>query len=287
MKKLHKSLLLFAFVPLLMANSPSPELYPDEYTDYEIVNENAIISEEGSAKFITFSGEIRNIGEGVINFWYSYLVYRFEGNDYDIINHNYNNIESIQGLKPSKSYLYEEKYSYNGHAPLGDVSYIIKRSELRGYSGDDIITAIVVSNLSVSDVSYNESNDKTTYTISFDWDNPGEYSSETLFISFLMNDVECVFYEWESIKREDSGHSDVYISFAGDVSNQELENLELSFIRRSYESRSWNFFGSPFFKGFVVVVIVISAMIVIGPIAVLVTLLVIARKRKTPKGGII
>jgi len=287
MKKLHKSLLLIAFVPLLMANSPSPELYPDEYTDYEVANESAIISEEGSAKFITFSGEIRNIGEGVINFRYSYLIYRFEGNDYDIFNHNYNNIESIQGLKPSKSYIYEEKYDYDGGTAAGAVSYTIKRSELRGYSGDDIITAIDVSNLFVSHVSYNESNNETTYTISFDWNNPGEYSAETLFISFLMNDEEYLFYEWESIKREDSGHSDVYISIAGDVSNQELDDLELTFIRRSYENQGWNFFGSPFFKGFMVVVIIISAMTVLGPIAVLITLLIIARKRKTPKGGII
>jgi hypothetical protein len=287
MKKLHKSLLLLAFVPLLMANSPSPELYPDEYTDYEIVDESAVISEEGSAKFITFSGEIRNIGEGVINFRYSNLIYRFESKDYDIFNHNYNNIESIQGLKPNKSYIYEEKYGYDGGTAAGAVSYTIKRSELRGYSGDDIITAIAVSNLSVSHVSYNESNDETTYTISFDWNNPGEYSAETLFISFLMNDEEYLFYEWESIKREDSGHSDVYISISGDVSNQELDDLELTFIRRSYENRGWNFFGSPFFKGFMVVVIIISAMTVLGPIAVLVTLLIIARKRKTPKGGII
>lgn len=287
MKKLHKSLLLLAFVPLLMANSPSPELYPDEYTDYEIVDESAVISEEGSAKFITFSGEIRNIGEGVINFRYSNLIYRFESKDYDIFNHNYNNIESIQGLKPNKSYIYEEKYGYDGGTAAGAVSYTIKRSELRGYSGDDIITAIAVSNLSVSHVSYNESNDETTYTISFDWNNPGEYSAETLFISFLMNDEEYLFYEWESIKREDSGHSDVYISIAGDVSNQELDDLELTFIRRSYENRGWNFFGSPFFKGFMVVVIIISAMTVLGPIAVLVTLLIIARKRKTPRGGII
>ncbi|MFA7068583.1 MAG: hypothetical protein WC127_06400 [Acidaminococcaceae bacterium] len=287
MKKLHKSLLLLAFVPLLMANSPSPELYPDEYTDYEIVDESAVISEEGSAKFITFSGEIRNIGEGVINFRYSNLIYRFESKDYDIFNHNYNNIESIQGLKPNKSYIYEEKYGYDGGTAAGAVSYTIKRSELRGYSGDDIITAIAVSNLSVSHVSYNESNDETTYTISFDWNNPGEYSAETLFISFLMNDEEYLFYKWESIKREDSGHSDVYISISGDVSNQELDDLELTFIRRSYENRGWNFFGSPFFKGFMVVVIIISAMTVLGPIAVLVTLLIIARKRKTPRGGII
>ncbi|MFA6754771.1 MAG: hypothetical protein WCR68_03005, partial [Candidatus Dojkabacteria bacterium] len=265
MKKLHKSLLLLAFVPLLMANSPSPELYPDEYTDYEIVDESAVISEEGSAKFITFSGEIRNIGEGVINFRYSNLIYRFESKDYDIFNHNYNNIESIQGLKPNKSYIYEEKYGYDGGTAAGAVSYTIKRSELRGYSGDDIITAIAVSNLSVSHVSYNESNDETTYTISFDWNNPGEYSAETLFISFLMNDEEYLFYEWESIKREDSGHSDVYISISGDVSNQELDDLELTFIRRSYENRGWNFFGSPFFKGFMVVVIIISAMTVLGP----------------------
>jgi hypothetical protein len=102
-----------------------------------------------------------------------------------------------------------------------------------------------------------------------------------------MNDEEYLFYEWESIKREDSGHSDVYISIAGDVSNQELDDLELTFIRRSYENQGWNFFGSPFFKGFMVVVIIISAMTVLGPIAVLITLLIIARKRKTPKGGII
>jgi hypothetical protein len=287
MKKLHKSLLLFAFVPLLMANSPSPELYPDEYTDYEIVNESAIISEEGSAKFITFSGQISNIGEGIISFRHSSLVYRFEGIDYKIISHNHNTIESIQGLKPSKSYIYEEKYSYNGITALGDVGYTIQSSNFRAYIDDDIIATIVVSNLSISDVSYNESDDKTTYTISFDWNNPGEYSVQSLFISLRMNENEYLFYEWVSIAREDSGHSDVYISFAGDVSNQELDDLDLTFIRRSYENWGWNFFESPLFQGFMIVVIIISAMIVIGPIAVLVTLLIIARKRKTPKGGII
>ena len=287
MKKLHKSLLLFAFVPLLMANSPSPELYPDEYTDYEIVNESAIISEEGSAKFITFSGQISNIGEGIISFRHSSLVYRFEGIDYKIISHNHNTIESIQGLKPSKSFIYEEKYSYNGITALGDVGYTIQSSNFRAYIDDDIIATIVVSNLSISDVSYNESDDKTTYTISFDWNNPGEYSVQSLFISLRMNENEYLFYEWVSIAREDSGHSDVYISFAGDVSNQELDDLDLTFIRRSYENWGWNFFESPLFQGFMIVVIIISAMIVIGPIAVLVTLLIIARKRKTPKGGII
>lgn len=279
--------MLFAFVPLLMANSPSSELYPDEYTDYEIVNESAIISEEGSAKFITFSGQISNIGEGIISFRHSSLVYRFEGIDYDIISHNHNTIESIQGLKPSKSYIYEEKYSYNGITALGDVGYTIQSSNFRAYIDDDIIATIVVSNLSISDVSYNESNDKTTYTISFDWNNPGEYSVQSLFISLRMNENEYLFYEWDSIAREDSGHSDVYISFAGDVSNQELDDLDLTFIRRSYENWGWNFFESPLFQGFMIVVIIISAMIVIGPIAVLVTLLIIARKRKTPKGGII
>jgi len=279
--------LLFAFVPLLMANSPSPELYPDEYTDYEIVNESAIISEEGSAKFITFSGQISNIGEGIISFRHSSLVYRFEGIDYKIISHNHNTIESIQGLKPSKSYIYEEKYSYNGITALGDVGYTIQSSNFRAYIDDDIIATIVVSNLSISDVSYNESDDKTTYTISFDWNNPGEYSVQSLFISLRMNENEYLFYEWVSIAREDSGHSDVYISFAGDVSNQELDDLDLTFIRRSYENWGWNFFESPLFQGFMIVVIIISAMIVIGPIAVLVTLLIIARKRKTPKGGII
>lgn len=270
-----------------MANSPSSELYPDEYTDYEIVNESAIISEEGSAKFITFSGQISNIGEGIISFRHSSLVYRFEGIDYDIISHNHNTIESIQGLKPSKSYIYEEKYSYNGITALGDVGYTIQSSNFRAYIDDDIIATIVVSNLSISDVSYNESNDKTTYTISFDWNNPGEYSVQSLFISLRMNENEYLFYEWDSIAREDSGHSDVYISFAGDVSNQELDDLDLTFIRRSYENWGWNFFESPLFQGFMIVVIIISAMIVIGPIAVLVTLLIIARKRKTPKGGII
>ena len=39
-----------------MANSPSPELNPDEYTDYELTNESIIISEEESTKYITFSG---------------------------------------------------------------------------------------------------------------------------------------------------------------------------------------------------------------------------------------
>lgn len=268
-----------------MANSPSPELYPDEYFDYELINESVTISEEGEDRYVTFAGELVNNGEGIISFRASELTYRFEGDDYEIIVDDYNVDEPIQGILPEKTYIYEEIYEYYGTAPLGEVTYISKRITIRGYVEDDIIDDVVISNLSVTDVDYDEGEDTTTYTISFDWDNPGEYSVETMYIAVTKNDEQYVHYECESLAKQSSGQSQVYISFPGDVSDQELSNIELFFIRRAYERNGWgwNFFNSPIFYILLIIVSIIAVIIVVGPIAIITIVLIITKRKKHAK----
>lgn len=265
-----------------MANSPSPELYPDEYFDYELINESVTISEEGEDRYVTFAGELVNDGEGIISFRASELTYRFEGDDYEIIVDDYNVDEPIQGILPGTSYAYQEKYEYYGAAPLGEITYISKRITIRGYIEDDIIDDVVISNLGVTDVEYDEGEDTTTYTISFDWDNPGEYSVETMYIAVTKNDEDYVYYEWESLAKQSSGQSQVYISFPGDVSDQELSNIELFFIRRAYERNGWgwNFFNSPIFYILLIIVSITAVIIVVGPIVIITVALAVTKRRK-------
>ncbi|MDD3938146.1 MAG: hypothetical protein PHU55_00125 [Bacilli bacterium] len=283
MKK--RPLLFILLFPLLMANSPSPELYPDEYFDYELINESVTISEEGEDRYVTFAGELVNNGEGIISFRASELTYRFEGDDYEIIVDDYNIDEPIQGILPGTSYVYQEKHEYYGTAPLGEIAYISKRITIRGYVEDDIIDDVVISNLSVTDVDYDEGEDTTTYTISFDWDNPGEYSVETMYIAVTKNDEQYVHYEWESLDKKSFGQSQVYISFPGDVSDQELSNIELFFIRRAYERNGWgwNFFNSPIFYILLIIISITAVIIVVGPIAIITIVLIITKRKKHAK----
>lgn len=280
MKK--RPLLFILLFPLLMANSPSPELYPDEYFDYELINESVTISEEGEDRYVTFAGELVNNGDGIISFRASELTYRFEGDDYEIIVDDYNVDEPIQGILPGTPYVYQEKHEYYGTAPLGEIAYISKRITIRGYVEDDIIDDVVISNLGVTDVDYDESEDITVYTISFDWDNPGEYSVETMYIAVTKNDENFVHYEWESLDKKSSGQSQVYISFSGDVSDQELSDIELFFIRRAYERNGWgwNFFNSPIFYILLIIVSITAVIIVVGPIAIITIVLIITKRKK-------
>ena len=104
MKKRSVLSLFVLLVPFLMANSPSPERYPINYNDYELVNESASISQEGTTKYITFYGELRNTGDGIISFRHSNLTYRFEGDYYNIFDYDYSENNPVQGLLPGKSY---------------------------------------------------------------------------------------------------------------------------------------------------------------------------------------
>ncbi len=54
MKKRSVLSLFVLLVPFLMANSPSPERYPINYNDYELVDESASISQEGTDKIHYF-----------------------------------------------------------------------------------------------------------------------------------------------------------------------------------------------------------------------------------------
>ena len=281
MKKRTLLALLILLAPFRMANSPSPELYPDEYTDYELTNESIIISEEESTKYITFSGNLQNTGDGIISFQDSFINYVFEGNDYEVISPYYDDEGPIQGLVPDQSYSFEKKLTYSGSTPLGTVTYSSRQIEIRGYQNDDLIQTIVISNQIVTTVSYSESNDATTFTYSFDWINSGELSAETVFISFTMNDNEYVDYEWESIDRNATGHSNLYISLSGDVSTEELDNINLFFIRRSYESYDWNFSGFLAGLGSLIIFgLVIISLIVLAPIIVITIVIVVVNRKK-------
>jgi len=280
MKK-HSALSLYILlVPLLMANSPSPELYPEEYSDYDLLNESVVISEEGSSKYVTFSGELVNSGEGIISFRASVLTYRFEGDDYEMLVDDYNVKKPIQGIMPDKSYIFEERFEYLGSSPIGINTYQNKIVSIRGYAEEDILSDIVVSNLIASEGEYNSSISATLFTISFDWNNPGDYSAETMYISFNINENEYVYYEWENLDKEGAGHSNIHVSFPGNIEDQEIENIELFFIRRSYESWGWNFLDSTLFRILIAVAITITALIVIAPIIAITVILIIARKKK-------
>lgn len=268
-----------------MANSPSPERYPINYNDYELVNESASISQEGTIKYITFYGELQNTGDGIISFRYSNLTYRFEGDYYNIFDYDYSENNPVQGLLPGKSYSFADKFSYPGSAPTGDITYSTTSASFLAYVEEDIVTTIVVSNLLASSGEYQSSYDMTIYTISFDWENTGEYSAETVFISFTMGEEDYLNYEWEYISKDKSGHSDITIAFDGDMTALELEieNIELFFIRRAYESYGWNFFGSAFFQTLIVASIVVGALIVLAPVAAITTIVIISvvkNKRK-------
>lgn len=285
MKKRSVLSLFVLLVPFLMANSPSPERYPINYNDYELVNESASISQEGTTKYITFYGELQNTGAGIISFRHSNLTYRFEGDYYTIFDYNYNENSPVQGLLPGKSYSFADKFSYPGSAPVGDITYSTTSASFLAYVEEDIVTTIVVSNLLASSGEYQSSYDMTIYTISFDWENTGEVSAETIFISFAMGEEEYVYYEWENIGKEESGHADINIAFDGDItaSEPEIENIQLFFIRRAYESYGWNFFGSAFFQTLIVASIVVGALIVLAPVAAITTIVIISvvkNKRK-------
>jgi hypothetical protein len=263
-----------------MANSPSPELFPDEYTSFELTNESIIISEEESTKYITFSGNLQNTGDGIISFNDSYLVYYFENNYYVNISFYSDDGGPNHGLLPNQSYSYEKKIVYTGSASLGSITYTSKQIYFYAYQGEDIIQTIEISNQSVTNVNYSESNDVTTFTYSFDWTNSGEFSAQTFFFSFTMNDNDYVYYDWESISKNAEGHSDLYIIFSGDVSTEELENISLFFIRRSYESNNWDLFGSSFFQGLIVFGIILTSLVVLVPIIVITIVLVIVFRKK-------
>lgn len=281
MKKRSLLSLLILLSPLLMANSPSPELFSEEYTDYELTNESIIISEEESTKYITFSGNLQNTGEGIISFIDSLLSYSFEGDVYEIITDYYDDARPIQGLIPNQSYSFNKIFPYSGSAPLGAATYTSRYMGIYGYQGDDIIQTIAISNQVVAAVSYSESNDETTFTYSFDWTNSGELSAQTIFFSFSMNDNDYVDYFWESISKNTTGNSDLYITIDGDVSTEELKNVNLFFIRRSYESYGWNFsgilsvFGSLFIFGLVII-----SLIVLAPIIVITIVIVVVNRKK-------
>jgi hypothetical protein len=281
MKKRSLLSLLILLSPLLMANSPSPELYPDEYANYELTNESIIISEEESTKYITFSGNLQNTGEGIISFMDSFLSYSFEGNAYEIITDYYDDARPIQGLVPNQSYSFNKIFPYSGSAPLGTVTYSSRHLGIYGYQSDDLIQTIVISNQNVTSVSYSESNDETTFTYSFDWTNSGELSAQTIFFSFSMNDNDYVDYFWESISKNATGHSDLYVTIDGDVSTEEIENANFFFIRRSYESYGWNFSG--FLAGLSSLIIfglVIISLIVLAPIIVITIVIVVVNRKK-------
>lgn len=280
MKKHSLLSLLILLAPLLMANSPSPELFPDEYTSFELTNESIIISEEESTKYITFSGNLQNTGDGIISFNDSYLVYYFENSYYVNISFYSDDGGPNHGLLPNQSYSYEKKIVYTGSASLGSITYTSKQIYFYAYQGEDIIQTIEISNQSVTNVNYSESNDVTTFTYSFDWTNSGELSAQTFFFSFTMNDNDYVYYNWESISKNAEGHSDLYIIFSGDVSTEELENVSLFFIRRSYESHNWDLFGSSFFQGLIVFGIILTSLVVLVPIIVITIVLVIVFRKK-------
>ncbi|MDD3068514.1 MAG: hypothetical protein PHF13_06575, partial [Acholeplasmataceae bacterium] len=187
----------------------------------------------------------------------------------------------IQGLVPNQSYSFNKIFPYSGSAPLGTVTYSSRHLGIYGYQSDDLIQTIVISNQNVTSVSYSESNDETTFTYSFDWTNSGELSAQTIFFSFSMNDNDYVDYFWESISKNATGHSDLYVTIDGDVSTEEIENANFFFIRRSYESYGWNFSG--FLAGLSSLIIfglVIISLIVLAPIIVITIVIVVVNRKK-------
>ncbi|MDD3171961.1 MAG: hypothetical protein PHO86_06535, partial [Bacilli bacterium] len=186
----------------------------------------------------------------------------------------------IQGLVPNQSYSFNKIFPYSGSAPLGTVTYSSRHLGIYGYQNDDLIQTIVISNQIVTTVSYSESNDATTFTYSFDWINSGEFSAQTFFVSFTMNDIDYVYYDWESINKNDEGHSDLNIIISGDCSTEELENINVFFIRRSYESSNW---GSSFFQGLLVVGIIFTALVMLVPVIIITIVLVVVFKKKSTK----
>lgn len=66
-KKYSKLLILLPICPLLMANSPAPAVYPDDYKDYQItyVKEEKIADDKYNYVF-----NFKNTGDGYINYIY-------------------------------------------------------------------------------------------------------------------------------------------------------------------------------------------------------------------------
>lgn len=279
MKKSLLLSLLILLAPLFMANSPSPEFNPQEYTAYELTNESIIISEVESTKYITFSGDLQNTGNGIISLLESSIAYVFESNNYYIFTY-YDEDSPIHGLVPNQMYSFEKKFTYTGDASLGTVTYSSRQIEIYGFQSEDIIQTIETSNQSVTSVNYSEEYDETRFTYSFDWTNSGELSAQTYFISFTMNDDDYVYYDWESINKNDEGHSDLNIIISGDCSTGELENINLFFIRRSYESSDW---GSSLFQDLIVVGIIFTALVMLVPVIIITIVLVVVFKKKATK----
>ncbi|MFA5422059.1 MAG: hypothetical protein WC344_04735 [Bacilli bacterium] len=280
--KIRRGAIIFGvFVPLLMANSPSPYPFPDEYSDFTIQNETVNIAEEGTEKEITITGEIVNNGDGIISLENSDLVYILEAEYYGIVLYEYGRVQMMQGILPARIFTYEQTFPYTGSSPLGEITVYTRDETVRGFASDSFINDIVVTNAAIGNMTYHEEEENpfTNAHLTFDWDNPSETSSSVFYASFKIDDIEYIIYEEENLTKNDSGDADIIIAIPGDVEGEEATDITFTFLPRHpyYDNNEWGNLVSVV----IVVIVVVACLLLFGPIiAIAIVLAVRAAKRK-------
>lgn len=268
MEKRYQLSIFALLTPLLMANSPVPVGYPSTYIDYELVDERVEIVEEESTKYVLIGGTIINEGEGIIKLSNSAVHYLFdEEHSHSVYFDEIKFVDYIEAILPDDFYSYEVRFAYDGTSPIGDFAYQERIVQIAGFSKNDILDDIDYSNHRISLYSYQEEDDYTAAKLYFDWDNRIHLDVREVIVSFTIGGQAVV----KDLSFNISLHHPNWASMSipGDVSDQEISDLVLFFVRPEPVRYEWSWLAFFFW-----LIIASIALIIIVPIIVIVIALI-------------
>lgn len=195
MKKAYVSMLLILILPLLMSNSPSPYAETYIYEDYK--EENAIVkitkAETDDHCVFSYSSQITNTGEGVINLNYSAVFYKPLGSMQLYDNARFSNCREKDNITESMYYIFPGEtadYSLsvvdNLFSQKADASEIDYKLNINGYVKPATGTVFTYGGMEI--INYDSSDDMTTAKIFFSLKNPSNSGSSNTVIKFMADD---------------------------------------------------------------------------------------------------
>ena len=273
MKKKRLGLLAMFCLPLLMANSPAPNPYPSEYTDFELTNAEMEIIEVEDGRELVFRGDLKNVGTGLIDLEYSDISYRFERTTYQLNFFDYNVPEIADAIVPNQTYHYEINYPYNGTTPVGIVEqYVAPTIYIVGFSADAFMNDVIISDIAVNERVYDVVDDVTISTVSFAWSNQSDRTAYSFYFYFSIGETQYVKLLNESLDKNQSGTAETELVVPGNIVDANIENTAISYlpINPYYDQVHFGFLG---LIGFLLVIGI--AIIIAPPLIILIVFLIV------------
>jgi len=264
-------IITFVFLPLLMANSPSPEPYPNRYDDFTFANYEVEIVSDGTDKSIVFRGELTNTGTGIITLGMSNIDYYVSATHYYFELYELCGCDYRDGLLPNATITYEKEQTYGGYLSAGIRDDLPEpTTSILGFTTSSFLEGIITTDISIVIGEYDAVANRTSATISFEWDNRSEERAYSFYVFYEIGDADRTSYIESGLAKGETGSLQEAFSIRGDVAGSEVSDPSLHFLPwNSYYGEgitwSWGVFGTVII-GFLTILAMASPLIIVAVI---------------------